>query len=252
MFHYCFGMIGTGHKSGYVYQDRPKHYLLMHFRNDFFIEVDGKTIQSRGGSFVLHAPNKPVAHGAQSKREGFINDWLFFDADGEEAAFLSQLPMDRPIPAENPEIFTHSLSRIISENLRNDPHSRRLMSGLIYQMLVELSRAHQLQQQKQTNPDTRFEGYRRYFREHCQQPWDLQKMAAHAGYSPSHFSARYKAILGISPMEDLLCHRLQLAQRLLSLKTYQVSEVAQLCGFSSLHYFSEFFKKRTGRSPSAY
>lgn len=53
-------------------------------------------------------------------------------------------------------------------------------------------------------------------------------------------------------LEDLLRHRLQLAKSLLRLKTYQVGEVAQLCGFSSLHYFSEFFKKRTGRSPSAY
>ena len=32
----------------------------------------------------------------------------------------------------------------------------------------------------------------------------------------------------------------------------ELKDVARLCGFSSIHYFSNFFKRRTGRSPSSY
>jgi transcriptional regulator GlxA family with amidase domain len=82
--------------------------------------------------------------------------------------------------------------------------------------------------------------------------WTLEELAKLYGYSTSRFSALYTEIFGISPINDILENRLNTAKRLLALKTYSVGQIAELCGFSSIHYFSKFFKSHTGKSPSEY
>ena len=77
-------------------------------------------------------------------------------------------------------------------------------------------------------------------------------MAELLGYSVSRFCALYTGFFGKSPMNDLLDKRLEMAKQLLALRAYKVGDVAQMCGFSSIHYFSKFFKSRTGVSPAKY
>ena len=252
MFYYRFGMIATGHRRGYVYRNQINSFLLMRFRTDFFMEAGGKVLRGKAGDLVLHAPNTTIAHGAATKQAGFINDWIFFDADPSETEFLKQLPFDTPISGDSAADFVQCLSQILEEHIRKDPYSQTLISHLIYRMLTMLKRAQLLNVQNENEKLFQFKRLRIHFHKHCQQPWTLQKMAEYSGYSASHFSAQYKALFGISPMEDLLNKRVALAKHLLKLKTHKVSEVAKLCGFSSLHYFSEYFKKQTGKAPSKY
>ena len=93
---------------------------------------------------------------------------------------------------------------------------------------------------------------RLHIHKYCKQQWTLEDMAKKSGYSVSHFCALYKQLFNISPIDDLLNARLEMAKKLIILKQYKISEIADLCGFSSLHYFSEFFKKKTGKTPSEY
>lgn len=252
VFYYHYGMIGTGHRSGYVYRDRLKNYLIMHFRNDFFIEVNGKVLEGKAGDFVLHAPNTVVAHGSRNKREGFVNDWMFFRADLSEEAFLAQMPFDQPIPSWSGTSFGKILSEILEENIRADAFSEKLISNQIYRLLTMLKRAEAAHIKDENEQHKIFNQLRSDLCKHCNEAWTLEKMAAQCGYSVSHFSAIYKKIFGISPMEDLLTQRMKLAECLIGLKIYKIGEVAQMCGFSSLHYFSEYFKKRTGKTPTEY
>ena len=53
----------------------------MHFKNDFFIEVNGERIDGKAGDFVLHSPKGNYSHGSRCENEGFINDWFFFSSD---------------------------------------------------------------------------------------------------------------------------------------------------------------------------
>lgn len=252
MFYYSFGMIGTGHHSGYIYRGETTAFLIMHFRTDFFIEVNGKVSYGKAGDFVLHAPGSVVAHGSRSKRVGFVNDWMFFLADPPETDFLHQLPIDTPIPGGEGHVFAEHLSDIISESIRMDPFSKPLISNRIYSMLTMLKRAEEEYRKSKNKTYQQFNALRIHFRKHCSEPWTLEKMAVYSGYSASHFSALYRKTFGVSPVDDLLNERIERAKRLIGLKIYKVSEVAKLCGFSSLHYFSECFKKKTGKAPTEY
>ena len=77
-------------------------------------------------------------------------------------------------------------------------------------------------------------------------------MARLSGYSNSRFSALYRERYGISPTADLISFRIEEAKLLLLYGTHSVSEVAEAVGFSSLYYFSRYFKEKVGMSPTEY
>ena len=77
-------------------------------------------------------------------------------------------------------------------------------------------------------------------------------MAENCGYSVSRFSALYKERFGISPKQDVLAARIQLASKMLIYTGASVTEIAALCGFQNVYYFSKYFKESTGFSPKSY
>ncbi len=65
----------------------------------------------------------------------------------------------------------------------------------------------------------------------------------------------FKKEIGTTPLEFLTDTRMKLAEKLLRLKEiseYNVTEIAEMCGYSDALYFSRVFKKYTGYSPSEY
>lgn len=81
---------------------------------------------------------------------------------------------------------------------------------------------------------------------------DLDAVAAHAGYSRSHFVRAFKAAYGETPGQYLSRRRTDRAGELLRSADLSVTEICMLVGFSSLGTFSARFKARTGLSPSEY
>ena len=244
---------GTGHKCGFVFRSLClNRYLLMHFHTDFFLEVNGQTLYGKAGDWVLHQPGNQVAHGPRGHRAAFVDDWLFFTAEEEDKPLLAQLPYDTPVPVQNDGIFEHCVSEILREHLHKDPFSAQQISGHIYHLLSVLHRAAQAGSLRADALHLQFRELRTHILEHCARRWTLKEMSTRSGYSVSRFCELYKQFFGKSPIDDLLDERLDLAKHLLSLNAYSVSEVAARCGFSSVHYFSGFFKSRTGFAPTDY
>ena len=141
---------------------------------------------------------------------------------------------------------------MIDQQNRSDEFSERIIDGALYQMLASLSRSSSKEFLKSESLFCRYEEARTQILSGYKEKWTLKKMAALTGYSVSRFSALYTEFFGISPMSELLNRRIEVAVKLLNLHTYKVSEVAEMCGFASVHYFSGFMKRRTGRMPSEF
>jgi AraC-like DNA-binding protein len=71
-----------------------------------------------------------------------------------------------------------------------------------------------------------------------------------AGLSTAYFSREFRKSVGIAPYAYLNHVRVEIAKRILLTGKENCSEVAILCGFSSLHVFSKAFKRITRRSPT--
>lgn len=78
----------------------------------------------------------------------------------------------------------------------------------------------------------------------------IKDMAKNLGISPSHLRARFRASCGgVSIGRHLRRLRLEQASGLLRLGPQRVSEIAEQCGFASIHSFSRAFRRAYGISP---
>ncbi len=82
-----------------------------------------------------------------------------------------------------------------------------------------------------------------------QQTLDIEALARVAHLSPQHFARKFKAAMGLSPMEYLRNLRLEKAQNLLAASEDSIGHVASQCGFEDAAHFSRLFKEHYGSSP---
>ena len=249
MYKNCLCGANTGHTPGFIHKtDSAPHHLILHFKTPFFCIVNGKRLEGSAGDCIIHRKGDKIIHGPLRDDEQFINDWLYFESDED----LSSLPYDVLITADQDEVIGELIEYILLEKTDSDKRSKRLISETIYRITTILERAHERSEKDSSSDAIRFRNARRYILTHFSENWTLAKMAALTGYSVSRFSAKYHEYFSMSPMDDLLDKRFKTAKKMLLLPTYKIGEIASMCGFSSIHYFSRFFKSHTGLSPNEY
>ncbi len=80
----------------------------------------------------------------------------------------------------------------------------------------------------------------------------LKELADKVFFNPTYFVRRFKILWGVSPMKFVLNARINRAKELMLSTNLTVSEIAERCGFNSIHYFSRTFKSYEDLSPSEY
>lgn len=82
--------------------------------------------------------------------------------------------------------------------------------------------------------------------------YSIDKLSGMIRVSPNFFNSLFKRSIGVTPMQFVRNIRLNLMKLLLIDTNMNIKEIATLCRFDDPNYFSAFFKKYTGRSPSEY
>lgn len=72
------------------------------------------------------------------------------------------------------------------------------------------------------------------------------------GISDGYLTRQFRANTGITPAQYITIVRIRNAKSLLQMHTYKVYEIAGMCGYSDIAYFSTTFRKYVGRTPSDY
>ncbi len=88
-----------------------------------------------------------------------------------------------------------------------------------------------------------------FIHEHYREPIGVPEVAAASGASRRVLEMRFREYLNTSVHEELRRLRIESAKQLLLEDKLSVTDIAQYCGFSSVHYFSGAFKRETGDSP---
>lgn len=197
-----------------------------------------------------------VAHRYQAdSREPWTIYWVHFQ--GSSTAIFNQYlgyreagsPISRV--GVSPQLAAHF--RGLMEVHRTGYNTRAFINAanqlrhLLTQLALEMRRAQAIDQHS-----FNLAAVQGFMLEHLSRQLDLDTLAATANLSKFHFSNKYKALTGYSPVKHFLNMKMEHACHLLDSGNLSVKGVAMALGYEDPLYFSRLFKKTVGMSPRAY
>lgn len=90
----------------------------------------------------------------------------------------------------------------------------------------------------------------KYIGKHFKEQIGVEDVSGNVGYSKYYFSRCFKEVTGCTVNEYINKVRINYADKKFREEKMSVSDVATLCGFSDISYFTKIFKKYTGTLPS--
>ncbi len=134
------------------------------------------------------------------------------------------------------------------------PYQKAMLKSRIMLLLTELFRHHSL---PESNVRTKAQSAKLktvqsallYMKQHMSEPISTEQIAQHVGFSKYYFCRLFKEITTYSPVNYLNLLRCKNAQRLLTEGKESIREIALLCGFENLSYFTRTYKKYMGVLP---
>ena len=93
---------------------------------------------------------------------------------------------------------------------------------------------------------------KQYLDVHLEERVTLEKCSEITYLSVSQTIRRFRSAYGMTPYEYLNQRRINTAKQLLQNSTLSIEEIASQTGFPDHNYFSKYFKKKVGVSPSKY
>ena len=132
----------------------------------------------------------------------------------------------------------------------NNPLDFRCMS-VFYELLAKLKDFAEKQTTSAVPP--KIATIREYVLQNYQDPsLYVESLANKFSISTSYLRREFSKAYGISPINFLTSVRLKNAQNMLDSDAPSITEISQQCGFSSLSYFIQVFRKHIGKSPREY
>ncbi|NIB44620.1 AraC family transcriptional regulator [Pseudomaricurvus alkylphenolicus] len=213
--------------------------------------LEGKTYRIRSGDLILLPEGLSHSYSSHSRYPWSIY-WIHYEGQLCEE-FHRHLDTSGPVQAIGMQ------PRLISdfEELFRLRHSGYNLASFVHG-------CHQLQQimshlallvrqrRSQTGKQIDLDAARAYMNEHLHGQLNLDSLAAHSKLSKYHFSKRFKALTGHSPIQFFINLKMQHACYLLDSSTQSVKQVAASLGYDDAYYFSRLFKKVIGLSPDQY
>lgn len=145
------------------------------------------------------------------------------------------------------------LTAIEAEQDSGDAGSDAVLRSLLELVLIDLARAARIAAPvSRLTEDPALERVATLIGQRYADDLRVADLAAAAGLSPWHFTRRFTAWAGRSPMRCLRDRRLQEAMSRLRADDARVLDIALACGFRDLAHFNRTFKSVAGRTPSAY
>ncbi|MFD2157783.1 helix-turn-helix domain-containing protein [Rubritalea tangerina] len=93
---------------------------------------------------------------------------------------------------------------------------------------------------------------KRYIHEKLSEKISLDALAENANVTNSYLCKQFKKATGLTVVEYINRHRIEMAKELLTSKNVRIIEIAYETGFQSLSQFNRSFHRYTGQSPTEY
>lgn len=143
----------------------------------------------------------------------------------------------------------------ILQNIRRESVNRRVFASDIISMNIQeiylhLQRASGRGQSSAARDD--LSDVVEYIENHLDCDMNLQELANIVCLEKTYFLKKFKQLTGLTPMAYARNARIKKAKELLRCSDMNVTQIARVVGFHSVHHFSRYFASVVGMSPSRY
>jgi AraC-like DNA-binding protein len=152
----------------------------------------------------------------------------------------------------------NTLQALASEMAEQAPGSGVVATRLAEVLFIQILRAHIASEQERNKGwlrgvfDPQLGTALSAIHERVDKPWTVESLAETAGMSRSAFAARFKELLGQTPLEYVTGWRMQKAIQLLEQRDKKLVDVARSVGYESDAAFSKAFKRVVGANTGKY
>lgn len=148
------------------------------------------------------------------------------------------------------EKYKQLFTKALAIKYENSVGSTYRITSIMYEILSELTRDIGF---TGSPKDNRITESMEYMRQNFWNPQlSIESLAKRTCVSPAYYRREFKRIYGTSPKEYLDTLRIQYAKTLLETDYFPQKEISTRCGFSDVTYFRTAFKRKTGKSITAY
>lgn len=149
------------------------------------------------------------------------------------------------LPVSNSAEILHLLEKIEMQKMRMGTDDLALI-GLVYQLCAEIQR---IRRKPYMPQNLRLLTAKEYLDLHFKEEGCLDAASGICGISRRRFNDLFKASFDLTPNRYLTLRKIGFAKELLQTGGFSMAEVAELCGFEDIYYFSKVFKDETGLPP---
>ena len=235
----------------------PKGPIAGRHNHEFYHYIyvrDGRgrvTVDGQSLALIPHHTyvfNPLSFHEFSAEEELYLYEIKFEVGDEALAEGLSHLaPIIPTDPTEAERIFSSLLIVTDTDDAWSASYRRTLLSELLLILLRQSHEGH----------GERHDPYGlltvvRYMRAHYGEELKNEDLATLLHMEKTYFIKQFKQRFGMPPRKYLMGLRMERAAALIENSGTSISKIAELCGFKSIHHFSNAYKQHFGVSPAAH
>lgn len=223
-------------------KDLPSHELIFHVSGRATVRFNGQVLETEPNTVRFLPAGKNTEYVVERREAGACFDICFYaDRPISTEAFVLKCAKSEGIVA----LFKKAFSVWVA---KGEGYYFECIS-LLYKIFAELQKQSYL-------PETQYQAIKPaidYVNEHfLEEKISVAMLAERCGISPSYLKKLFVKKFGLPPSKYCIGLKINYACDLLQSGLYRISQVAELCGYADIYFFSRQFKNYMGISPSAF
>jgi len=229
-------------------------YILLIVRSPAAFYFDGITHVTKGNAVVLFNKGTPQIYGSHNAE--YINDWIHFECDEDDVAFLARLGIAFDTVMEFPNV--NVLSSLIKQ-MYFERYLRQLLDARVSQKSTEsmdyLTRLILIEIYSNSNPPVvshTAEKIAAWIKANCHTSITETQIAKQFGYNPDYLNRLFKSSYSKTIKQYINEKRMEHIKGLMLGNDLTLKEIAYRSGFTEYKYFLKFFKYHEHVTPTEF